>query len=342
MIGERRRKGGKERMASTVLVTGGAGFIGAYVTRRLIAEGWRVVVYDANPVGNVLTMLLPDAASHASISIETGAITDRAHILALCRQQGVAAAVHLASPLTQDVTARPAEGIADICLGTAAMFGAARAAGLRRVVWASSVAVFGAKSGYPPGPIGDDACHRPPSLYGSCKSLCENLARRAFEVDGLDVVGLRLSVVYGAGRLRGYMSYPSHLLRRAAAGEPVEIPWGRQPLHWQYVEEIADAVAVMLASDTPGAGRTFNAPGNCRSWSDLAAVLKTARPEMSIAVSDAVDPVLADVAEDYDASAITGAYGYKMRWPIERAVPDALDTYAIMLQSAAAKENANS
>ena len=172
-------------------------------------------------VGNVLTMLMPDAADSAAIAIETGAITDQARIVGLCRQQEITAAVHLASPLTQDVTARPAEGIADICLGTAAVFGAAREAGLRRVVWASSVAVFGARSGYPPGPIGDDACHRPPSLYGSCKSLCENLARRAFEVDGLDVVGLRLSVVYGAGRLRGYMSYPSHLLRSAAAGEAV-------------------------------------------------------------------------------------------------------------------------
>ena len=322
-------------MTSTVLVTGGAGFIGAYVTRRLIADGWRVVVYDANPVGNVLTMLMPDAADRAAISIASGAITDRTRILDLCRQHKVTAAVHLASPLTQDVTARPAEGIADICLGTAAVFGAAREAGLRRVIWASSVAVFGARSGYPPGPVGDDACHRPPSLYGSCKSLCETLARRAFEVDGLDVVGLRLSVVYGAGRLRGYMSYPSHLLRSAASGEPVHIPWGRQRLHWQYVEEVADMVAATLAPETAGAGRTFNAAGDCRSWSDLAAVLKTARPDLTVSVEDAVDPVLADVAEDYDASALFEACGYAMRWPLEKAVPDALDTYATMLRAAA-------
>lgn len=322
-------------MANTVLVTGGAGFIGAYVTRRLIADGWRVVVYDANPVGNVLTMLMPEAADRVAISIEAGAITDGTRILALCRHHGITAAVHLASPLTQDVTARPAEGIADICLGTAAMFGAAREAGLRRVIWASSVAVFGGRSDYPPGPVGNDACHRPPSLYGSCKSLCENLARRAFEVDGLDIVGLRLSVVYGAGRLRGYMSYPSHLLRSAAAGQPVKIPWGRQRLHWQYVEEVADAVAATLTSDTAGAGRTFNAPGDCRSWGDLAAVLKAVRPKLSVSVEDTVDPVLADVAEDYDTSALIGAYGYAMRWPLRRSIPDALETYAAMARAAA-------
>src|SRR5699024_10292982 len=139
-------------------------------------------------------------------------------------------------------------GIRDICLGTAALFDAARAAGLRRVVWASSVAVFGPSSIYPPGPLADDAPHRPATVYGSCKSLCETLALRAHRVDGLDVVGLRLSVVYGAGRLRGYMSYPSHLLRAAAAGEAVHIPYGPQRLHWQHVEEVAAMIATALCS----------------------------------------------------------------------------------------------
>jgi UDP-glucose 4-epimerase len=317
-------------MAATALVTGGAGFIGAYVTRRLVADGWRVVVYDAAPSGNVLTMLIPDALQRRDIAIESGAITDGHRILDLCRRYRVEAAVHLASPLTQDVTARPAEGIGDICSGTAVVFAAAKEAGVRRVVWASSVAVFGAKGGYPPGPLANDACHRPPSLYGSCKSLCENLARRVLAVDGLDTIGLRLSVVYGAGRLRGYMSYPSHLMRSAAAGEPVHIPWGRQRMHWQYVEEVAEMAAMALASDVAGAGRSFNTPGDCRSWSDLADILRLERPGLAVSVEDAVDPALVDAVEDYDATGFFDAYGYTMRWPLEKAVPDTLATYAAM------------
>jgi nucleoside-diphosphate-sugar epimerase len=317
-------------MIGTVLVTGGAGFIGAYVTRRLLADSWRVVVFDAHPSGNVLTILMPDAAVTGEIVIESGAITDGSLILELCRRHRIEAAVHLASPLTQDVTARPMEGIRDICMGTAAVFAAAHEAGLRRVVWASSVAVFGAKSGYPPGPLANDACHRPPSLYGSCKSLCETLSRRAFEVDGLDVVGLRLSVVYGAGRLRGYMSYPSHLMRSAAAREAVHIPWSRQRLHWQYVEEVADMAAMALASNRPGAGRSFNTPGDCRSWGEVAEVLRLVRPALEVTVADEVDPALADVAEDYDASAFSDYYGYALHWPVEKAVPDTLGAYERM------------
>ena len=43
-----------------------------------------------------------------------------------------------------------------------------------------------------------------------------------------------------------------------------------------------------------------------------------------------VDPVLADVVEDYDASALAEACGYTMRWPLERAVPDAIEQYEQM------------
>ncbi len=204
-------------------------------------------------------------------------------------------------------------------------------AGLRRVVWASSVAVFGAKRFYPPGPLANDACHRPPSLYGSCKSLCETLARRAFEVDGLDVVGLRLSVVYGAGRLRGYMSYPSHIMRSAAAGEAVHIPWGRQRLHWQYVEEVAAMIAAALSSEKPGAGRSYNSSGDCRTWRDVGDVLRRARPGLDVTIGDEIDPPLADAVEDYDAGGFEDYYGYAMRWPIEKAVPDTLDTYVRMM-----------
>jgi nucleoside-diphosphate-sugar epimerase len=318
-------------MTMTVLVTGGAGFIGAYVTRALLARGIRVVVYDTQPDGNVLGMLLPEAApERAGIVKEAGEIIDGRRLLELCRRHAVEAAVHLASPLTQEVTANPMAGIRDICTGTATLFSVAREARLRRVVWASSVAVFGPKSGYGPGPLPDDACHRPPNLYGSCKSLCENLVRRAYQNDGVDSVGLRLSVVYGAGRVRGYMSYPSHLMREAACGRPVHVAYGPQRLHWQHVDEVAAMVATSLLADRPGEGRTFNGIGDSRTWREAAEALRLARPALSVTIGEEHDPALTDVVEDYDATAFARHYGYALGWPLERGVQDTLDTYARM------------
>jgi nucleoside-diphosphate-sugar epimerase len=312
---------------STVLVTGGAGFVGAYVSRALLQAGHRVVVYDARPGRNVLDLLLGEAPD-SSLTVVGGEIVDGWQLLRLCRAEQVEYIVHLASPLTQDVTANPNTGVRDICLGTQTIFEVAHQAAVRRVVWASSVAVFGSAAHYPPGPVADDAPHRPESVYGSCKSLCEGLARRAWEQDGLDSVGLRLTVVYGAGRLRGYMSYPSHWLRAAAAGEPVHVPHGGQPMNWQYVEEVSDSVLCALGSAVPGEGRAFNTWGDTRTWAQAAEVVGRLRPGLPVTVEPGADPVISDAAHEFDAGPFRTRFGYRPSWPLERGVEATLATYA--------------
>jgi UDP-glucose 4-epimerase len=315
---------------TAVLVTGGAGFIGSYVTRALLSLGYRVVVYDTRPDRNALDLVLSPRQS-ADLLVERGEVTDGWRLLRVCRDHDIELAVHLASPLTQDVTENPMAGIRDVCLGTATMFEVAREAALRRVVWASSVAVFGPRTTYPPGPLPNDACHRPVSLYGSCKSLCEDLARRAFAVDRVDTVGLRLSVVYGAGRLRGYMSYPSHVIRRVASGEPAIIEFGRQRLHWQYVEEVADMTTCALRSPRPGEGRSYNTSGDVRTWAEAAAALGRIRSDVPIDVADGLDPMLADVVDEYDDSEFRARYHYEPSWPLERGVAATVQTYQRIL-----------
>jgi UDP-glucose 4-epimerase len=318
-------------MTRTVLVTGGAGFIGAYVTRRLLAEGRRVVVYDLNPRGNVLDLLLPEHATKGdALIIETGEITDGFRLMSLCRKHEVDSMVHLASPLTMDVVANPATGVRDICQGTHAVFATAREARLRRVVWTSSVAVFGPAEFYPTGPLAEGAFHRPANVYGSAKSLCETMSRQMAERDDLDIVGLRLSVVYGAGRLRGYMSYPSHLMREAAMGTSVHLRFGDQRLHWQYVDEVAGMIWTALISDHQARGHVYNAHGDCRSWRDAAKILRAIRPDLRVTVGDEQDAALLGVVEDYDSSSFKRDYGLSMDWPLELSLPETLQTYATM------------
>jgi UDP-glucose 4-epimerase len=325
-----RAKVRERHLTGTVLVTGGAGFIGAYVVRLLLAEGIRVLVYDAQPRGNVLDMLLPAHPEIPNLIVESGEITDGWRLLELCRTNKVDTAIHLASPLTMDVVNNPMTGIRDICLGTQTLFYVAREVGMRRVVWASSVAIFGPAADYPPGPLPDDAAHRPPNIYGSCKSLCETLARRAVEIDDVDIVGLRLSVVYGAGRVRGYMSYPSHLMREAAQAGHVHIKFGPQRLHWQYVDEVAAMAVAALTSPISGEGRTFNASGECRSWIDAADALKHARPNLIVTIGNEVDAALDGVVEDYDATGFVNRYNYRSHWPLQAGVRATLDTYDAM------------
>lgn len=316
-------------MTQTVLVTGGAGFIGAYVTRRLQNEGHRVVVYDRQPHGNVLDMIMPHHPTAANPpTLVSGEITDAFHILQICREHCVDSVVHLASPLTMDVVANPATGMRDICFGTHTVFAAAREAGLKKVVWTSSVAVYGPTDKYAPGPLPEDALHDPPNLYGASKSLCEVMARQMAEQHGLDIVGLRLSVVYGAGRRRGYMTYPSALMRDAATRPAVTVRFGDQRLHWQYVEEVSDMCFAALTAPGRSEGRVYNAFGDCRSWRDAAGILRSLRPNLDVTVLDETDTALAGVVEDYQADGFTRDYGLAPRWTLERGIAATLETYA--------------
>ncbi|MGI8548583.1 MAG: NAD-dependent epimerase/dehydratase family protein [Gemmatimonadaceae bacterium] len=311
---------------SNVLVTGGAGFVGAYVSRTLLRAGHRVVVYDAAPTMNTLGMLFGDSVDR-SLTVVAGEITDAWQVLRLCRQHDIENIVHLASPLTQHVTENPSRGIRDICLGTQTMFEVARQAAVRRVVWASSVAVFGRSDEYPPGPIRNDAPHIPETLYGQCKSLCERAATLAWEKDQVDSVGLRLTVVYGAGRLRGYMSIPSHMLRQAAVGESFVVPHRDQLLNWQYVEEVADSVLCAMESNVKGEGETYNAWGDARTWSDAMEVVSSLRPELEVTGIVGSDPHLAGVPFHFDASEFANRYNYEHSWPLERGIDLTLKTY---------------
>lgn len=320
----------------TVLVTGGAGFIGAYVVRDLLAADRRVIIFDRAPADNALDLVIPGAADLAPVAVASGDICDRALLVDLCRRHDVDHIVHLASPLTKDVDEQPTAGIRDICVGTSTVFDVAAECGIRRVVWTSSVAVFGPRDCYPPGPLANDAAHRPANLYGNAKSTCEAVARHAAATGGVDSVGLRLSVVYGAGRLRGYMSYASHLVRQAALGGPVKILPGRQRLNWQYVEEVAATVLHVLDHPATGEGCTFNSHGITHTYREAGTILADLRPDIQVVIGDDVDPALAGVVDAYDDSDLNRRFDYTPHWALADGLRATLDTYERMVSDAPA------
>jgi nucleoside-diphosphate-sugar epimerase len=319
-----------------VLVTGGAGFIGSYVVRDLLARGERTVLYDSNVTGNALDLVLAPEQSHEALTVVSGPITDTFALLRVCEDHGVDRVVHLASPLTQDFTANPPAGIRDICEATAGILEISRALSIRRVVWASSVAIFGRRSQYPPGAIAGDAAHRPETLYGSCKSLCEAMARRYRDADGVDSIGLRLTVVYGAGRLRGYMSFPSDMIRRAALGESVAIPIGDQAMNWQYVEEVSAMFLRCLDAETPR-DVAFNTYGDTRTFREAAEILTRLAPDIRISVSNEAGDdghvALQQMPVAYDDSALRDQIGYIPAYPLERGIEQTYESF-LRLQSA--------
>jgi nucleoside-diphosphate-sugar epimerase len=195
-----------------VLVTGGSGFLAAWVMRRLLDHGLSVRAFDLRAGSPLLEALAPrHAASVQWITGDIAVAQDVTHALADCD-----AVIHLAGVLTPACARDPVRGAQINLIGTLNVFEAARAAGLKSVLYASSAGVFGPDDGAVP---------FPQTLYGAFKLACEGAARAYWFDHGIASVGFRPLVVYGAGRERGSSAGPSLACRAAARGEPYTIPF---------------------------------------------------------------------------------------------------------------------
>jgi nucleoside-diphosphate-sugar epimerase len=320
-------------MTEKVLVTGGAGFVGAYLTRDLVARGDEVVVFDEWLSSQILSRVVPDESAGA-VKLVAGSTRNALGLMRVCTEEKVNAIVHLASPLTEAIAQDPSAGIAAACVGTANVFETARLLTLRRVVWTSSITVFGAYDCAGDGAVAEDAPHRPTSLYGSCKSLCEALSARYRADRRLDVVGLRLSVLYGAWRARGLkpsFGTAEDQLAQAAAGGSVVVSTPGKRLSWQYIEDVADILVRTLDSDTV-ARPVYNTNGDVATFRNYGELLQRHAPNADVRIDETQeegDPL----PYAFDDAAFRTDIGYGKQHSLEDGLRASLAQYVAAQES---------
>lgn len=243
------------------LVTGGAGFIGSHIVRRLHAEGRPVRSFDLH------RGILP-----AGVDIVEGDVRDRA--LLARATQGVEVIYHLAAePSVQRSIADPYACLDINVTGTLNLLLAARDAGVRRVVFASSCAVYGDD---PVMPKQEAMALTPRSPYAASKAMGEHLCQVAGAVYGVEAVALRYFNVYGPGQ-RPDSAYAAVIPRFIDAllkqKQPVIFGDGEQTRDFVFVGDIVNAN--LAAATAPGvAGSVFNiASGESTSLNRLLATI---------------------------------------------------------------------
>ena len=234
------------------LVTGGAGFIGSNTVDELVRRGHSVTVLDDLSAGNEPNL----AAIREQITFIRGTITDRETIEQACR--GADYVLHLAARTSVPRSVKqPVETNQINVDGTLNVLVAARDAGVRRVVFASSSSVYGdtptlpKHEGMPPAPI---------SPYGVSKLVGELYGRVFHRTYGLDFVALRYFNVFGPRQDPG-SPYSGVLSRFITAlrdgGQPSVFGDGEQSRDFTFVQNVV--IANLQACETPGiAGRVFN------------------------------------------------------------------------------------
>ncbi len=296
-----------------VLFVGGGSFIGAYAIRRLLADGHGVVAYDTNIVANAIHRIL-EPSELEQVRFVRGDVLDALQLLATAREQEVESIVHLAAALIPDCDNQPALATRINCDGLNHSFEVARILGLRRVVWASSMAVYGPPAAYAEECPDEDAAHFPPTVYGACKSYNEHLGRHYFAQFGVDTVGLRFTVVYGPGRLRGALAYELYreLVEKPTIGQPGRVPSGDALVNWQYVEDAAQAIVRALYHDGPTRSRVFNTTGDVCTVREAVACMQALLPDAEIEVL----PGGWDALMRLSTGRIEEELGYRVQYPL--------------------------
>lgn len=225
-----------------MLVTGGAGFVGATLVRRLTAAGHLVRVLDNLSTGD------PAYLDGTGAELVRGDIRDgRALEEAL---SGIRAVVHLAAAgsVVESVTDPVANFDANV-LGTFRVLDASRRAGVTRLVLAST---GGALVGDAEPPVTERSLPKPISPYGASKLAAEGYAHAFARAYGLGTVALRFANVYGpwSAHKKGAITT---FFRAIHKGEPIVIYGdGSSSRDYTHVEDICRAIGLALTRDIAG------------------------------------------------------------------------------------------
>jgi UDP-glucose 4-epimerase len=302
-----------------VLVTGGAGFIGSYVVRDLLNAGHAVTAYDIQIADNSLDHVL-DEAAHKCVNLVAGDVTDQVKLIEIIRELQIDSIAHLASPLSAQTENKPEFAIRNMIQAQQIVLESARIARLRKVVWASSVAIYGPARYYSTLPLSNEAPHHPVSLYGACKSFNEYLAAHYTDQYGLDTVGLRFPLVYGVGRLRGNGMYFADLIEKPALGLPCRVPLADASYDWLYVVDAAHLVVRALGIGMTRS-RSFNVGGEFAPMRRAVALIREWVPDAVFELEPGEYPIV----EEYDCSALKEEIGFNPAWPLRRGLRECLD-----------------
>jgi nucleoside-diphosphate-sugar epimerase len=310
----------------TVAVTGGCGFLGTWIVRRILDEGDIPVVFDLARTTQRWEMILSPEEIAALRFVESR-VDSEAFLAALCAARPHAV-IHLAGLQVPACRENPLAGARVNVLGTLNVFEAAKTLLAQcgrapRVVYASSAAVFGPDAEYGEASLGDDAQPRPNSHYGAFKLCNEHCAKAYWLANKVASVGLRPLTVYGPGRDTGMTSFPTRALAAAIRKEKFDIPFSG-PTAYIHAREAADMFVRCANADVSGA-RVYTVGGDIADTAAFIRVATEILPDAAnfITCSGGELPVASKV----DDAALRADFPGLLRLPLKEGIRETVDVF---------------
>ena len=283
---------------ANIVVTGGCGLIGSSTIDQILADysPSQIVILDNLTRGSLDNV--GSALADSRVKLVRGDIRERSTVKDV--MQGADAVIHMAALRITACAAEPTEAFETMCTGSFNVVDEAHRAGVKKIVAASSASIYGLAEKFPTPedhhPYNDD------TWYGASKTMLEGLLRSYKAMYDLPYAALRYFNVYGP-RMDIHGKYTEVLIRwmeRIAAGQPpIIFGDGLQTMDFVYIDDVAKANVLALASDV--SGEVFNvARGKETSLRELAeTLLKIMNSDLNIEFAEerSVNPVSRRLAD---------------------------------------------
>lgn len=308
-----------------ILVTGGLGVNGAWVTRQLLEQGHRPVVFE----NRLDTTLVADIAD--KIEVVIGDILDLPAVMRAVKEHKIQRICHLAALMPSASQANPWMGFQVNAVGTVNILEAARIMDVERVVFTSSISVFTpftGEYGYPTyRPVNEDYPKYPPfRVYGASKVASELMGFQYQQNYGLEFVTLRFSEIYAIGKKarHGPIAIYSQMIENAMLGKPTVIPrGGDEKVDMVYVKDAANSI-VLACFASKLTHHEFNiGTGQGYRLEDVANAIKKLYPKAVFDIGAGLDYIgFGQMYCVYDISRAQKELGYRPQFTLEEGVRD--------------------
>jgi nucleoside-diphosphate-sugar epimerase len=305
------------------LVTGGCGFFGTWIVRRLVDDGDSVTVFDLQRNTKRWEMILTPAEIER-IPFIAGGVDETRAFSAAVQETAPDAIIHLAGLMLPACREDPVAGARVNVIGTLNVFEAARAMKQPpRIVYASSAAVFGPDAEYAEQAVGDHSVPRPASHYGAFKLCVEHCAKAYWLTGKLPSVGLRPLTVYGPGRDTGMTSFPTRAIAAAVKKQRFDIPF-KGPTAYIHAREVADMFVTCARANAAGA-QVYTVGGDIVDTPAFIAALDKVLPGARELITCSGGEI--PVASKMDDSQLRHAHPNLLRIPLAQGIRETVEVF---------------
>jgi len=297
----------------TVLVTGGTGFVGSQLVRKLVERGERVVAFDVS----INLKFMGDLVD--KVVFVQGDISGLDEVLDAVKKHSVRCVYHTGALLTGVCEVVPLRAVRVNAEGVANVLEACRLMDVEKVLFTSTAGVF--TRGLTE--LDDDSPKYPVTPYGATKLMGELYGLWYARTYGLDFRAVRYALVYGSGDPYAYHER-SRIIENPAIGKPAEFPFSSDRMgNWLYVKDAAKALLELSDAHDPKR-RIYNIGGENRSFQEVAYTVRKFIPDAVIRFTPktSIGPEGSTLNDRYAREEI----GWKPSYTLEMGVKETIDT----------------